>query len=75
MKVSIGQDSHRFSLNNLEKNLVLGGVVFEEKYYFEANSDGDVILHALTNAISGITCKNVLGEVADKMCSNRNNRQ
>ena len=34
----------------------------------KANSDGDVILHAITNAISGITCHNILGKVADEMC-------
>jgi len=25
-------------------------------------------LHAVTNAVSGITCRNVLGEVADELC-------
>lgn len=75
MKVAIGQDSHRFDLkNDTGKKLILGGVVFENETPFEANSDGDVILHALTNAISGITCKNILGEVADKMCKSRNSR-
>jgi len=74
MKVSIGQDSHRFDFDNTNnKQLVLGGTTFDEEYCFEANSDGDVVLHALTNAISGITCKNILGEVADKMCKERNN--
>lgn len=67
MKVSIGQDSHRFSYTSKDK-LVLGGVGFEGETPLEANSDGDVVLHAITNAISGITCKNVLGKVADDMC-------
>ncbi|MFR3992059.1 MAG: 2-C-methyl-D-erythritol 2,4-cyclodiphosphate synthase [Angelakisella sp.] len=26
-----------------------------------ANSDGDVVLHAITNAVSGITGRNILG--------------
>jgi len=68
MKVSIGQDSHRFDFENKEKKLVLGGVIFENEPPIKGNSDGDVILHAITNAISGITCKNILGEVTDKMC-------
>lgn len=69
MKVAIGQDSHRFDKENQgEKNLVLGGVIFEEGYPLMANSDGDVILHALTNAISGITGTNILGKIADDMC-------
>lgn len=67
---AIGQDSHRL-VEGSEKPLVLGGVVFEDAtYYTQANSDGDVMLHALTNAISGITCKNILGEIADEMCRN-----
>lgn len=60
MKVAIGQDSHRFDIENKEKKLILGGVVFENELPMKANSDGDVILHAITNAISGITCKNIL---------------
>ena len=34
------------------------------------NSDADVVLHSITNAVSGITCKNILGKVADEMCQN-----
>ena len=34
------------------------------------NSDADVVLHAITNAISGITCKNIIGKVSDEMCQN-----
>lgn len=52
MKVAIGQDSHRFDFENKEKELRLGGVVFEKASGFLANSDGDVVLHAITNAIS-----------------------
>lgn len=73
MRVSIGQDSHRFDFDNKDKKLVLGGVIFEDNPPMSANSNGDVILHAITNAISGITCKNILGEVADNMCKIRNN--
>ena len=51
-KCSIGQDSHAFSDND-NKPLILGGVIFEGKA-LRANSDGDVVLHSLTNAISGI---------------------
>lgn len=69
MKVGIGQDSHRFETENTNKKLILGGVTFEGPA-MSANSDGDVVLHAITNAISGVTCKNILGEVADNMCRN-----
>lgn len=68
MKVAIGQDSHRIDYNNKEKKLLLGGVEFQEDYSLSANSDGDVVLHAITNAVSGITCKNILGKISDDMC-------
>ena len=61
MKVAIGQDSHRFDFESKNKNLVLGGIVFENATPTLGNSDADVVLHSITNAISGITCKNVLG--------------
>lgn len=67
MKVGIGQDSHRFEFENRDKKLVLGGVTFEGPA-LNGNSDADVVLHAITNAISGVTCKNVLGEITDNMC-------
>ena len=67
MRAAIGQDSHRFE-KEYGKPLILGGVVFPEEQGLSANSDGDVVLHAITNAISGITCRNILGVVADEMC-------
>lgn len=69
MKVAIGQDSHRIDYNNKEKKLILGGIEFQEDYSLSANSDGDVVLHAITNAVSGITCKNILGKISDDMCN------
>ena len=71
MKVGIGQDSHRIDYNNKTKKLFLGGIEFEENFSILANSDGDVVLHAITNAISGVTCKNILGEISDDMCKKR----
>ena len=68
MKLAIGQDSHRFDFENKNKELKLGGIVFENATPLLGNSDADVVLHSITNAISGITCKNILGKVADDMC-------
>ncbi len=68
MKVAIGQDSHRIDYHQKDKKLLLGGIEFQEDYSLSANSDGDVVLHAITNAVSGITGKNILGKVADDMC-------
>lgn len=67
MKAAIGQDSHRFE-EMPGKPLILGGVVFPGEVGLLANSDGDVVLHAITNAVSGITGRNILGRVADEMC-------
>lgn len=68
MKVAIGQDSHAFDFEDKNKKFILGGVVFEGETPLKGNSDADVVLHAITNAVSGITGKNILGKVADEMC-------
>jgi len=68
MKVGIGQDSHRFDFFNKNKKLILGGIIFEEFPALAGNSDGDVVFHSITNAISGVTCVNILGTVADELC-------
>lgn len=68
IRTGIGQDSHRFAPNDRVKPLVLGGVPIPGHMPLEANSDGDVLLHALCNAISGITGENILGAKADAIC-------
>ena len=65
MKVGIGQDSHRFSN---EGTLILGGIEFPNTPKLLGNSDADVVLHSLCNAISSVTTVNVLGSITDKMC-------
>jgi 2-C-methyl-D-erythritol 2,4-cyclodiphosphate synthase len=67
MRCAIGQDSHAFGIIE-GKPLKLGGVAIPDSPPLEGNSDSDVVLHALTNAISGITGVNILGEKADAMC-------
>jgi 2-C-methyl-D-erythritol 2,4-cyclodiphosphate synthase len=68
IKTGLGQDSHRFDFDNKTKKLILGGVVFDDEPPLQGNSDADVVLHALCNAISGITGVNVLGTVSDTLC-------
>jgi len=70
---SIGQDSHRFLTADEwsaqpDRRLILAGVVLPGETPLAGNSDADVILHALTNAISGISGINILGSVADQLC-------
>lgn len=68
VKTGLGLDSHRFVEGETDKVFTLGGLVFEDAPALAGNSDADVILHALTDAISGVTGKTVIGAVADKMC-------
>jgi 2-C-methyl-D-erythritol 2,4-cyclodiphosphate synthase len=68
IKTGLGQDSHRIQQPSQGKALILGGVRFDEAFSLEGNSDSDVILHAITNAISGVTGRPVLGPVADDLC-------
>ncbi|MBI5274817.1 MAG: 2-C-methyl-D-erythritol 2,4-cyclodiphosphate synthase [Chlamydiales bacterium] len=64
----IGQDSHRFLPPDVEKSCIIGGIVFEGIPGLDADSDGDVILHAICNAISSITHVPILGKIAPKLC-------
>ena len=66
IKTGLGQDSHAFETS--DKALILGGVTFDHAQGLRGNSDADVVLHALTNAISSITGRNILGKVADDLC-------
>lgn len=68
MKIGLGKDSHRFDFDDKNKKLILGGVLFENQPALSGNSDADVVLHAITNAISGVTCENILGKRADGLC-------
>lgn len=64
---TIGQDSHAFAETG-EGPIKLCGVDIPFDRAFRANSDGDVALHAITNAISGYTGINILGGAADVLC-------
>ncbi len=50
MRIGHGYDAHRFCEN---KELHLGGVVVESPLGLLAHSDGDVVLHAITDALLG----------------------
>lgn len=79
---AVGQDSHRFvdrpetgsapaerMRDGCSRVLVLGGLAIPDAPALAGNSDADVLLHALTNALSGLTGKNVLGARADQLCA------
>lgn len=65
MRVGIGQDSHRF---DIKKPLILGGVRVADVGGLSGNSDSDVILHSLCNALSSGIGGDSLSTWTDKMC-------
>lgn len=67
-RVGIGQDSHRFLTESSTKFCVIAGTIFEDVPGFIANSDGDVVFHAICNAISSLTGIIILGALADDLC-------
>jgi 2-C-methyl-D-erythritol 2,4-cyclodiphosphate synthase len=67
-KVGIGQDSHRFLQEKTDKLCRVGGLIFEEVPGLDADSDGDVVLHAICNAITSITHVPILGGIAIELC-------
>ncbi|WP_213318670.1 2-C-methyl-D-erythritol 2,4-cyclodiphosphate synthase [Chlamydiifrater volucris] len=71
VRTGMGQDSHRFLPEGSTKPCILGGVIFEDVPGFQANSDGDVIFHALCNALTSITQNIILGKVADELLNSR----
>ena len=68
IRTGIGHDSHRFLPPDSSKPCILAGAIFEDVPGFNANSDGDVVYHALCNAISSVTHVLILGAIADDLC-------
>lgn len=67
IKTGLGQDSHAFE-SKASKALILGGITLDHPLGLQGNSDADVILHSITNAISSVTGNNILGAKADDLC-------
>lgn len=65
LRIGIGQDSHPFADTG---KLILGGIRVPDTPKLSANSDGDVVLHALTNAISSALGGGSLSGFADPLC-------
>lgn len=68
VRTGIGQDSHRFLPPNSTKPCVIAGLIFDDTPGFNANSDGDIVFHAICNAISSLTGILILGDIADDLC-------
>lgn len=67
-RVGYGFDSHRFSQK--VSLLKIGGIAIPAHAGFEANSDGDIALHALCNALSSAIGEGSLDTWASDMCVN-----
>jgi len=59
-RVGLGFDVHR--LLKAKKDLLLGGVKIPSLFSLKAVSDGDVLLHAISDALCGAGC---LGDIGD----------
>ena len=62
-RIGHGFDVHRFAaVATPNKPLVLGGIILPDAMSLEAHSDGDVVLHALCDALLGAIGKGDIGE-------------
>lgn len=67
-RTGIGQDSHRFLSPESSKPCIIAGLIFDGVPGLMANSDGDVVFHAICNAITSLTGVLILGGLADELC-------
>lgn len=67
----IGQDSHRFLEKEGDKKCIIAGLPFVGVPGMDADSDGDVVFHAICNAISSLTHVPILGGIAIDLCRNQ----
>lgn len=67
-KTGIGQDSHRFLPEASTKPCILAGLIFEGVPGMVSDSDGDVVFHAICNAITSVSGVQILGGIADDLC-------
>lgn len=59
MRIGMGYDSHRFAPGD---TVMIGGVAIPYEYGIEAHSDGDVLLHALVDALLGASALGDIGQ-------------
>jgi 2-C-methyl-D-erythritol 2,4-cyclodiphosphate synthase len=67
-RTGLGQDSHRFLPEESSKPCILAGLIFEDVPGMASDSDGDVVLHAICNAITSVSGVQILGGIADDLC-------
>ncbi len=67
-RTGIGQDSHRFLPADSSRPCSIGGILFEGVPGLDADSDGDVVFHAICNAITTLTGVSILSGIARELC-------
>lgn len=67
-RTGIGQDSRRFLPIDSSKPCIIGGVIFDGVPGLDAESDGDVVYHALCNSLTSLTGVPILGGIARDLC-------
>lgn len=67
-RTGIGQDSHRFLPEDSSKPCMVGGIIFEDVPGLDAESDGDVVYHAICNAITSLSGVPILGGIVRELC-------
>ena len=67
-RTGIGQDTHRFLPIGSSKPCVVAGVIFEGVPGLDADSDGDIVYHAICNAITSLSGVPILGGIARDLC-------
>lgn len=67
-RTGIGHDSHRFLPEDSTKPCIVAGIIFEETPGLSADSDGDVVFHAICAAITTLTGVPILGGIAIELC-------
>jgi len=68
VRVGLGQDSHRFLPEESTKPCIIAGLIFDNCPGLAADSDGDVVFHAICNAITSVTGVPILGKLAIDLC-------
>lgn len=68
LRCGIGQSSRRFLPEDSSKPCIIGGVIFDGVPGLSAESDGDVIFHAICNALTSLTGVPILGTIARDLC-------
>ena len=59
-RIGLGYDSHRFEP---DRQLMLGGLRIEHQRGLAGHSDGDAVLHAITDAVLGAIAAGDIGEI------------